>query len=82
LKLVRPEADCFLPSPPRPIELMSPELPDWVLFFGTDNIPPPNETKKIYQSKLSTTTTLETTPNKPVFVQRFLGRDSDSDWSL
>jgi hypothetical protein len=55
LKLVRPEADCFLPSPPRPIELMSPELPDWVLFFGTDNIPPPNETKNIQQSNQSTT---------------------------
>ncbi len=41
LKLVLPETDGFLPSPPRPIELRSPELPDWVLFFGTDNIPVP-----------------------------------------
>ena len=42
LKLVLPEAkeDCFLQSLPRPIELTSLELPDWVLLFGTDDILP------------------------------------------
>ena len=43
LKLVLPDTEAFLPSAPRPIELKSPELPDCVLFFGTDNIPLPEK---------------------------------------
>jgi hypothetical protein len=41
LKLVLPATDGFLPSPLRPMELMSPVLPDCMLFFGTDKPPPP-----------------------------------------